>query len=272
MQALQPSPPTAEQPTINMSAPAVTKTVLFLGATGGTGLSALRRSIAVGHNCVALCRTPSRLREKLSIEESANVPNLRIEQGNAHDVDAVARALVTPANRLVDMVVTSIGGSFDAKTFSLDDVHVCEKGAEVLISALAKCRAEGTNTARGQQRPRIVAISSTGLSDCGRDIPLVIVPFYHILLAVPHKDKKLMEKVLIESGEDFTIVRPSWFTDGPGDRKEIRFGVEDPINKTLESKSIGYSICREDVGKWIFENLVQETNGIWVKKIASITH
>ncbi|KAK3334107.1 hypothetical protein B0T19DRAFT_420062 [Cercophora scortea] len=249
-----------------------TKTILFLGATGGSGFSALRRSLAAGHTCIALCRTPSKLTDKLASSTPPTITtNLVLEQGNAHDVDALARCLVKPSapHALVDTIVFSIGGAFDMSSFSLDDPSVCEKGITALLAALQRCRDTGSATGR----PRLVVISSTGISDAGRDIPLLMVPLYHVMLKTPHKDKRALEKAVMASGEEWTIVRPSFFTDGPENPKGLRVGVEDPVAGTVESKAVGYTISREDVGKWIFENVVEERPGDarFVKRAVSLT-
>ncbi|ROV90079.1 hypothetical protein VMCG_09789 [Cytospora schulzeri] len=253
------------------------QTILFLGATGGCGFSTLRRSITAGHTCIALCRTPSRLADKLP-ESQRNAPNLRIEKGNALDQSAVARCLVNPTephNRLVDAVVFTIGGAFQLSKFAIDDPHVCENAMKTLLSALSDARkgAGGGVTAGGD--PRIVAISSTGVSAHGRDFPLTVWPVYHFMLKEVHKDKRAMETLLVEGGEAFVIVRPSLLKDG-GDEDEhkrpIRVGVEDLRAGKLESKEVGLSITREDVGRWIFEETLSGDGGKWLGKVASVTY
>ncbi|KAK3313373.1 hypothetical protein B0H66DRAFT_565949 [Apodospora peruviana] len=223
-----------------------TKTVLFLGATGGVCLSALRRSLAAGHTCIALCRTPSKLTNQLTTAETSS-PNLLIEQGNAQDVDSLVRCLTKTAS--VDTVLSSIGGAFSISKMNIDDPKTCEVGMNALVEAIR----------RTKLHPHIIAVSSTGISDAGRDIPLPMVPLYHVLLKAPHKDKKNMETALIKSGEPrWTIVRPSFYTDGPETDGQVRAGVEDLAGQPkFESKAIGYSISRLDVGKWIFENLLR---------------
>lgn len=250
-----------------MSAPA--QAILFLGATGGSGFSALRRSIAAGHSCVALCRTPSRLTDKLP-ESQRNAPNLRIEQGNVVDSDALARCLVrkdSPAS-LVDAVVFTIGGAFDFKNMSNDQPHVCEHGMKALVAALHDARSKAGATGN----PTIIAVSTTGMSDHGRDYPLSLWPIYGIMLKQPHKDKTAMESMMFGSGEAFTVVRPSLLTDGDETNKPIRVGIEDPKAHKLESKEVGYNISREDVGKWIFDNLLAGDARRWRDKIVSITY
>lgn len=248
-----------------------TKTIAFLGATGGCGLSALRHALAEGHSCIALCRTPSKLTDKFPPSE---YPNLTIIQGNAHDAAAVQRCLAAPSDpaRLVDSVVFSIGGAFIPSRLTIDDPHVCERGMETLLSALADARraAGGDNT----QKPRIVALSTTGISKAGRDLPLVMCVMYRGMLGVPHADKEAMEDLLIKAGEDFVVVRPSLLVDGEKPAAAIRVGVEDLRGgrHVVERKEHGYTIAREDVGRWMYQNLLQGAEGgQYVGKAVSLT-
>ena len=108
------------------------------------------------------------------------------------------------------------------------------------------------------------------MSKFGRDFPLLMAPVYHLLLKVPHRDKKIMEDRLIESGEGFTIIHASLLVDGET-KKEVRVGVEDP--KTgRESTAIGYTISREDAGKWVADNLVLRLDERYVNRIVMVTY
>lgn len=90
------------------------------------------------------------------------------------------------------------------------------------------------------------------------------------MLKVPHEDKKAMEDRLVESGEAYTIIRASLLVDGETS-KEVRVGIEDP--KTgRESQAIGYTISREDTGKWVADNLVLRVDGRYVNKIVMVTY
>ncbi|KAK1826998.1 hypothetical protein QBC39DRAFT_362981 [Podospora conica] len=244
-----------------MSYPIPTKTILFLGATGGCALSTLRRSLAAGHTCIAVCRTPSKLLALLPADQRS-LPTLHTVQGNATDTTTVARALVyTPsapgaAPTLVDTIVFALGGAFDWKKFDNDQPTLCQDAMKALLAALTHVRAASPALAAAPP-PRIVAVSTTGIPDSGvRDVPRLLAPLYHVLLKEPHKDKKAMEGALKGSQTRWTIARASLLTDGNEGRK-VRVGVEDPVKGTLESSAVGYTISREDVGKWIFENVVQ---------------
>jgi hypothetical protein len=238
------------------------KTVAFLGASTGVGLSALKHTLAAGHRCIALCRTPSKL---TAIFPPETTPKLQVVQGNAHDIAAVSKCLVVEKGRLVDEIISTIGGVFSLSKMGIDDPDVCKKGITTILEALAQLRSGGATG-----NPHIVVCSTTGISRFGRDLPLAMVPVYHILGGVPHEDKKVMEDRLVESGESYTIIHASLLVNGETSKK-IRVGIEDP--KTgRESKAIGYTISREDTGKWVADNLVLQLDEKYVNKIVMITY
>ncbi|GAP90211.2 putative NAD -binding domain [Rosellinia necatrix] len=238
------------------------QTITFFGASTGVGLEALKRTLSTGRACVALCRNPAKLSAILPPESS---PNLRIVRGNAHDVTAVSACLLARDGVLVDQIVSTIGGAFIASKMTIDDPEVCRKGMAVLLDALARLRGDGA-----VGNPHITVCSTTGLSKFGRDIPLAMIPLYHVLLKVPHEDKVIMEDRLVASGENYTIVRPSLMVAEEVTAKEIRVGVEDP-RTGRQSAAIGYTITKGDAGRWIAETLVLRKPEAYSKKIAMIT-
>ncbi len=65
----------------------------------------------------------------------------------------------------------------------------------------------------------------------------------------------------------FIIVRPSLLTNGPAlGKAKLRVGSEmEPV--------IGYTVSREDVGQWIFENVVQnEARDRWAGEKVCLTY
>jgi len=253
------------------------QTVAFLGASGGCGLAALRHTLAAGITCVALCRTPSKL--AAAFPDGQAPSNLHILQGDAHDADAVARVLRVPGAdapdapaHLVDLVVCTIGSPFNMTKMTTLDPDVCKKGAAALVAALAALRAAGARTAAGRN-PRIVAISTCGISAAGRDYPLATSPMYGFVLKVPHADKRVMEERLAASGEAYTLVRPSLLTDGAHPDRKVRIGVADAISgegPTMK-EGVGYAISREDTGRWMAENLILKPADEYVGKAVLIT-
>ncbi|KAH7140836.1 hypothetical protein EDB81DRAFT_798965 [Dactylonectria macrodidyma] len=246
-----------------MSATLNNRTIAFLGGSGGCGLSTLKLAVAAGHTCIALARTPAKF-EALFPNKPAN---LHIRQGNAHDADSVAACLTHPSDpaRLVDSVSFTIGGLFDPWKFTIDDPDVCKKGIATLLTALNNLRSAG---AVGS--PLLAVISTTGISKHGRDVPLAFFPFYHYGLAVPHADKQVMEERLLASPERWVAVRPSFLVDGGKPERKIRVGVED-LTSGIEKKEVGYTISREDVGRWMYENLLVAENPQYQGKAVSIT-
>lgn len=239
-----------------------TKTVAFLGASTGVGLSALKHTLAAGHACVALARVPSRITDVLPLDKN---PNLTVIQGNAHDLEVVSRLLRKDATSTVDAIITTIGAKPTGPTMAIDDPKVCQRGMDTLLQALAQLRRDGV-----QGRPLIVPCGTTGASRFGRDYPITMTPMYRWVIKVPLADKVVMEDKLFSSGEDFTMVRASLLTNGESDAR-IRVGVEDPV-KGRETEEIGFKISREDAGRWIAQNLVLAKENKYLNKIASITN
>ena len=94
------------------------------------------------------------------------------------------------------------------------------------------------------------------------------------MLAKPHVDKKAMETMAGEAvgkGEKsveggVVIVKPSLLTDGVElGTSVVRVGVE-------AKPAVGYTISRRDVGRWIFEEIVEKGGRKWVGEKVSITY
>lgn len=82
-----------------------------------------------------------------------------------------------------------------------------------------------------------------------------------------------MERVIVENAESegsmirgYVILRPSALTNGKAQGEEkVRVGTE-------ESPSVGYWISREDVGLWMFENLLEGDGGRFVGQKVTVTY
>ncbi|KAL2206220.1 hypothetical protein CC79DRAFT_1322700 [Sarocladium strictum] len=245
-----------------------TKTIAFFGASTGVGLAALEHSLDQGHTCIVLLRNPSKLDKHFP--PTSRPSNLVIREGNAHDSKAVTACLTVPGNptKLVDSVFTSIGAAPVSGGLSVSDPDVCKKGMTCLLDALKTLRSQG---AVGD--PLIVAISTISHSRFGRDIALLMIPIYKVFVSVPAADKQIMEDRLAASGEkNWVVVRPSHLTNGSRPDAPVRVGIED-LEKGIESREIGYSISREDVGRWCFEQLLKpgEVSKQYRNKAVSVT-
>ena len=75
-----------------------------------------------------------------------------------------------------------------------------------------------------------------------------------------------MEKAIVEQTDHSVIVRPSLLTNGKArGGKKIRVGTE-------EKPAVGYTISREDVGLWVFENLLKGDGETYVGQKVTITY
>ncbi|MBE3047039.1 hypothetical protein IMZ48_31835, partial [Candidatus Bathyarchaeota archaeon] len=71
----------------------------------------------------------------------------------------------------------------------------------------------------------------------------------------------------------WTLVRPTMLKDGVSKAGTgIRVGVEDLEGGVVERRELGYVITRDDVGKWMFENLVEGEGEGFLKKAVSLTN
>ena len=123
-----------------------------------------------------------------------------------------------------------------------------------------------------ENNSHLVVMATTGISDGPQDVPLLMRPMYHYMLALPHADKKAVEQLVVKAAEEgktfsgYTVVRPSFLTDGKSKgMSKIRVGNE-------EHPAIGYTISRDDVGLWMYEELLKVDATKWNGEKASITH
>ncbi|KAL2869027.1 NAD(P)-dependent oxidoreductase [Aspergillus lucknowensis] len=236
-------------------------TIAFFGATGGSTISCLAPALEAGYRCTALARTPSKLHDALlqrGLADSTIAANLSITPGTATDLAAVKQALILDS-RPVDLIVSGIGGKLIFKSPlhpTLDNPTICQDAVGTILAAV-----RALEIADDAKRPQLIALSTTGISDVKRDLPIAMIPMYHWMLGVPHDDKKVMESLILEDAGrkqgtekalgGYVIVRPSLLTGGEAlGVEKIRVGVE-------KDPAVGYTISREDVGRWVFEVLVK---------------
>lgn len=233
------------------------RTIAFLGATGGCAGACLVAALKDGHTCRALVRTPSKLTAALDAQgvDKASLANLDIIEGNAKDIDSV-KALLQTSTGIVDTIVFGVGAAptlrLHIMPVTLDDPNLCRTAMATLLSAL--------NELKAATKPRLLVISTTGITRGPRDVPFLYIPLYHWLLHVPHIDKRVMEQLIWEQKDksddgrvigEFAIVRPTLLMDGNGvGVGSIRYGLE-------SNPALGWTIDRKDVGNWVFEKGVK---------------
>ena len=161
--------------------------ILVVGATGGTGREVVLQALAAGHDVTALARTATRL----PIEH----PKLRAIDG-ALPQDA---ALLSNAMAGQDVVISTLG-----RGQSLASHQLLEQSVPAVLTAM---RAHGVR--------RLIFTSAIGVGDAVRDIPFLPALFARTLLRGIYADKIIGERMVRESGLDWTIAQPAGLTDGP---------------------------------------------------------
>ena len=161
--------------------------IALFGATGGTGLQFLKQALDAGHQVTALVRDPNRLQ--------ASHAQLTVVHGNVLDADAVAHTLNGTAAAMV-----ILGNTAD----NPDDV--VSQGTALII--------DGMNNFGIR---RLVILTSMGVGDSIKQIPMA---FKIAIKTVPPikkamADKETQERLVMESGLDWTIVRPGGLSDDP---------------------------------------------------------
>lgn len=199
--------------------------VLVLGATGGTGRLIVRDAVAKGHSVVALVRSKT----------SANLPDVRMIEGDARDEATLARAMDG-----CDTVVSALGTGIGFRKVDLLTV-----ATHALVTAMMR------NGVR-----RLVCVSALGVGDSRGHGGFVFDRlFLPLLLSQAYKDKERQEAAVRASALDWVLVRPAMLTDDPARGSARAFtdlaGVK------------GGKIARADVARFVVEQLTTDT---WLRR------
>lgn len=239
------------------------------------GVSLLRSANSCQCYCVysLVVRTPTKLSSLLSAR-SAPQESLTLIQGDVKDPAAVAKTLTGAS-----IIVTGVGGApkFTPNPFrpTLDDPVICQTAAGTIISCLQEIqKSEGER----YRAPLLAAISAPGLDS--RDTPWVLMPLYKLMLPIPHRDKAAMEDVIVGAAQgllEYVIVRPAMFTNKAAvGEKGVKAGYEGRVKKgdgrwgDVKGIVAGYTMSREDVGEFLFEEVIKREGGEWKGKKVSL--
>lgn len=166
--------------------------ILIVGASHGIGLEATRQALEAGHEVRALARSAPDMPVTHERLEKRRGDALDAEDvGAALDgVNAVLQTLGIPASRLFQPVTL-----FSAAT-------------RVLIPAMQ---------ARGIRR--LIAVTGFGAGASKSSISVLQRWPYELVFGRAYADKGVQERLIEESGLDWTIVRPGVLTGGPRTRR-----------------------------------------------------
>lgn len=186
--------------------------ITVLGATGSVGRHILDQAVAGGHEVTALVRDPARLPARAG---------LTVVTGDAREPADVVRA-VTGA----DAVVVALGAGRAA--------GVRETGTRTAIEAMRACGVR-----------RLVCLSTLGAGDSRANLNFVWkYVMFGLLLRGAYADHQRQEEVVRASGLDWTLIRPSAYTDGPR-TGDYRYGFG------FEATGLTLQVSRADVAEAI---------------------
>jgi putative NADH-flavin reductase len=194
--------------------------ITVFGASGGIGTEVVRQALRAGHHVTAVIRDGARL--------AISDPELETVVADVFDAESIA-----PYVKGADAVVSALGARDTGPT------TVCRDGAAALRWAMRETRVR-----------RVVIVSASGLIvDEGDDFIMrhVAKPIVQRALRNGFEDMRAMEKIVMDSGLEWTIMRPPRLTDKPASGR-YRTAVDRNV-------PFGYTIARADVAAEILKAL-----------------
>jgi putative NADH-flavin reductase len=171
----------------------------IFAATGGIGQQVLEQAVDAGHDVTAVVRNPARLTRPVGVVTA--------------DLATADPAALEPAVEGADAVLSSLGPR------SKSDAGIASRGTRAIVDAMQ---------ATGARRIVVVSAAPIGtVPSPGRPKPPKDDPgdgffmrnlFSHVAKTAfrgMYADLALMEDIILESGLEWTIVRPPKLTDKP---------------------------------------------------------
>lgn len=193
--------------------------VLVIGATGATGVFAVKMLLAAGHEVTAFARNPSSVTEKHA--------KLRVAKGEARDAASLDAAMKDQ-----DAVLCAFGPR------DLSETDVQEALSRNLVAAM---KAHGVK--------RVVNLSAWGAGDSAKHMNLFFKLFSKTVLRHVWPDKERGERVLLGAGLDYVNVRPGRLLN-----EAARGGVK----AGLEPGKMKPELTREDLARFMVDQLTSD--------------
>ncbi len=205
---------------------------VVLGATGGTGLEIVRQAIEHGHSVTAFVRTPERLKPFGN--------RITIQQGDLLNPAELAKAISGH-----DAILSGFGPRVP---IAKADANLLQNFATALTTAMHHA---------GVRRAVIV---STAFLFKDSIVPPTYL-FGRLLFPGVVIDASAMERIIMESGLDWTIVRPPQLTDKPSTGKyRVRIG---------HLPGFGFKISRADVAHSFLKTVEDPAS---IRKIVGVSN
>lgn len=198
--------------------------VLIIGASKGIGLETTRMALAAGHTVRALSRSAS--------EMTLSNPKLEKVRGDALESQDVEAAL-----QGIDVVIQTLGVGFGDL---FKPVHLFSKATRILVAAMA---AQGVK--------RLISVTGFGAGESRASIGLLQRIPFEAVFGRAYADKSMQERLIKESGLDWTIARPGVLTGGP------RTGRAKVLEKAADWRN--GIVARADVADFLVRQIEDRT-------------
>lgn len=164
--------------------------IAVFGANGATGREVVRQALVAGHEVTAFVRSAAKAPQER--------PGLRVAVGEVtYDQSAVDAAVAGQ-----DAVLSALGSTRSWQ--GLRHPAVMAEAVPVIVRAMASTGVR-----------RLVFLSALGVGGTAGDVPPVPRALFRMFLGPLFADKQAGERVLRDSGLDWTLVYPVMLTNGP---------------------------------------------------------
>ncbi|NEP50528.1 MAG: SDR family oxidoreductase [Moorea sp. SIO3C2] len=196
--------------------------ILIFGSTGGTGRQVVEQALDQGHRVTAFARNPAKL--------DINHANLKVVQGDVMDLPSVEKAVQGQE------AVVCVLGAGQKMTGTIRS-----QGTQQIIHAMEKAGIR-----------RFICQSTLGAGDSWENLNFFWkYIMFGFLLRNVFADHQRQENYVLQSGLDWTIVRPGAFVDGNRTGK-YRHGF------SSNDKTSKLKISRADVADFILKQLADD--------------
>ena len=168
--------------------------VLIVGASRGIGLETARQSLAAGHHVRALARSVSTMDMS-----GAGLEKVAGDALDARDMEAATRGM--------DVVIQALGVGIGEL---LGPISRFSKATQVLVAAR-----------KAQRVQRLISVTGFGAGESSARISCCQRVPCEAVFGRAYRDKTLQERLIGESGLDWTIARPGVLTPGPLTRRYL---------------------------------------------------
>ena len=208
------------------------QTIVIFGATGSLGTHIVKEALSKGYTVKAFGRSIEKLKDLKN-------HNLSIVKGDVTNYFNVKNAIQN-----CDAVICALGDGAKGKVRAI--------GTDNIIKAMSELGVK-----------RLICQTTLGMGESWNNLNFFWkYIMFGLLLKKAFEDHKIQEKLVFESLLDWTIVRPSAFTDKSANGNfKIDFGSTE--------KNLTLKIPRADIASFIIESLKMKN---FIKKSVSISN